>query len=166
MAKYFANTAGTMGLCCSEMLVDFAGQASRTRKEREREREGNRRRETVQVAPIEATACGIVPGLRGLELQTNAITPHPMPPYTGRIVSPRRTRIHRSAIEPPISVSPTRFHSTGASPFSCSQRFLPGKFAVSGFSLDTFRHFHPDAAQFRKYVTNTYMCVSPFLSVW
>ena len=82
---------------------------TKTRRERE-ERERERGRGRVQVAPIEATACGIVPGLRSLELQTNAITPHPVPLYAAQRSCPRWTRIHRSTIEPPISMSPTRFN--------------------------------------------------------
>lgn len=157
------------------MLVDFAGQARRGHEKRERESEGNRQRETVQVAPIEATACGIVPGLRGLELQTNAITPHPMPPYTDRIVSRHWTRIHRSTIEPLISVSPTRFHSTGGLALFMLRTFPSWQVCGVGILARHFSTLSPrplnratlrHAAQFRKYVeTRTYVLPRPFRTV-
>lgn len=54
------------------------------------------RRTRCSSHPIEATACGIVAGLRGLELQTNAITTPFAPLYADRV-----PRIYRPVIEIP-----------------------------------------------------------------
>lgn len=84
LAKYFANS---LYEGCRRDAGGFCGQSVKIRR--------------TGRGTIEATACGIVPGLRGLELQTNAITPHPVPPCAARGSCPLWTRIHRSAIDPP-----------------------------------------------------------------
>lgn len=90
LAKYFENR----GRChATRDSVESILRARQTRRTR------------CSSHPIEATACGIVAGLRGLELQTNAITTPFASLYADRV-----PRIYRPVIEIPTLCRDIREH--------------------------------------------------------